>query len=61
MTFWLLNINCLFFVDLFVGYFIMKVTKLLHVRVLLIERQIKNLSKYLNVLPELLHNHPEIM
>lgn len=61
MTFWLLNINCLFFVNLFVGSFIMKVTKLLHVRGLLIEQQIKNLSKYLNVLPELLHNHPEIM
>lgn len=61
MTFWLLNINCLFFVNLFVGSFIMKVTKLLHVRVLLIEQQVKKLSKCLNVLPELLHNHPEIM
>lgn len=43
MTLWLLNINCLFFVNLFVcSFFIMEVFKLLVMRVL-IEQPIKKI------------------
>lgn len=55
MTFWLLSINCLFCGFICRLFFIMKISELLCVRVL-IEQLIKNLSKYLNVLSELIHN-----
>lgn len=55
MTFWLLNINCLFCGFICRLFFIMKISELLCVRVL-IEQLIKNLSKYLNILSELIHN-----
>lgn len=55
MSFWLLTINCLFFVNLFVHFFIMKVSQLLCMRVLT-EQLNKNVSKYLNILSELIHH-----
>lgn len=63
MTLWLLNINCLFFVNLFVrSFFIMEVFKLLVMRVL-IEQPIKKKSKQIfeHFIWTYSQFHPEIM